>query len=176
MSGNVFHFYVEFFMEWIIINFPQDNVYWTDRQTESILKSNKFYATANNVTQVVTRLTSPMDVHIYHKLRQPPGTVQTVSWSIIQYILILWTNANVSIVIIFIIYYFSTYFMLQCSNCEKWTGGSVTQQSQPRTWGFGGNNGGNRRTGGLNPPTPRQFGHCYAQSVVINSNPQSTGR
>ena len=44
-------------------------------------------------------------------------------------------------------------------NCENELGGSATQQ-ELRSWGLGGHNGMNRGTGGLNPPTPRQFEPC----------------
>ena len=44
---------------------------------------------------------------------------------------------------------------IQCSNCEKCTGGSVTQRVSrgPGGWG-GGHNGGIRGTGGVKPPNP----------------------
>jgi len=51
----------------------EDNLYWTDWQTESVLKVNKFNANSANVTRVATRLHMPMDVRVYHQLRQPKG-------------------------------------------------------------------------------------------------------
>lgn len=49
----------------------EDSVYWTDWETETIHKANKF--TGKNVENVAVSLYSPMDVHIYHEQRQPSG-------------------------------------------------------------------------------------------------------
>ena len=47
----------------------QDMVYWSDWDTESIFKANKF--NGNNVSSVAVDLFSPMDLHIHHPYRQP---------------------------------------------------------------------------------------------------------
>jgi hypothetical protein len=52
----------------------EDDVFWSDWETESILRVNKFHATEmgnNSVKNAVIHLHSPMDVHILHKLKQP---------------------------------------------------------------------------------------------------------
>ncbi|CAH1775549.1 unnamed protein product [Owenia fusiformis] len=50
----------------------EDYVYWTDWKLESISKMNKF--TGKNYTQVAKNLFSPMDIHVYHPLKQVAGT------------------------------------------------------------------------------------------------------
>jgi len=50
----------------------EDFVYWTDWETETIHKANKF--NGNNPENVAVSLYSPMDVHVYHALRQPNGS------------------------------------------------------------------------------------------------------
>ena len=47
----------------------QDYVYWTDWETESIQKVNKF--TGEGRETVAMHLFSAMDLHVYHKLKQP---------------------------------------------------------------------------------------------------------
>ena len=47
----------------------EDFVYWTDWETEAIHKTNKF--TGNEVHNVAVNLYSPMDIHVYHPMRQP---------------------------------------------------------------------------------------------------------
>jgi len=49
----------------------EDELYWTDWHTKSINKANKF--TGNNVEMVRNRLHFPMDIHIFHRERQPAG-------------------------------------------------------------------------------------------------------
>lgn len=49
--------------------FSQDFLYWTDWETESIHKVHKFKG--GEVEHVATGLYSPMDIHIYHKYKQP---------------------------------------------------------------------------------------------------------
>ena len=49
----------------------EDFLYWSDWESESIHKVNKFGN--GDVSTVMTSLHSPMDVHIYHKLKQPKG-------------------------------------------------------------------------------------------------------
>ncbi len=44
-------------------------MYWTDWETEAIHKANKFDGT--NIENVAVSLYSPMDIHVYHELRQP---------------------------------------------------------------------------------------------------------
>lgn len=50
----------------------EDDVYWTDWETETIHKANKF--TGAGVENVAVSLYSPMDLHVYHELRQPKGS------------------------------------------------------------------------------------------------------
>ncbi len=47
----------------------EDYVYWTDWETESIHKANKF--TGEDLKNVAVQLYSPMDIHVYHPFRQP---------------------------------------------------------------------------------------------------------
>lgn len=47
----------------------EDELYWTDWHTKSINKANKF--TGNDVEMVRNRLHFPMDIHIFHRERQP---------------------------------------------------------------------------------------------------------
>jgi hypothetical protein len=47
----------------------EDTLYWTDWSTESIHKTNKFNGSA--VSNVAIALFSPMDIHVFHKLKQP---------------------------------------------------------------------------------------------------------
>lgn len=49
----------------------EDELYWTDWHTKSINKANKF--TGNDVEMVRNRLHFPMDIHIFHRERQPEG-------------------------------------------------------------------------------------------------------
>lgn len=51
----------------------EDFLYWSDWQTQSVLKINKFSASSMNVTRIATRLQTPMGVQVYHRLRQPAG-------------------------------------------------------------------------------------------------------
>jgi len=53
----------------------KDQVYWTDWEEESIFKVNKFanVHTDSEVTEVVIELYAPMDLHVYHRLKQPHG-------------------------------------------------------------------------------------------------------
>jgi len=55
----------------------EDYVYWTDWETNSIHKANKFRA--QNASNVAHGLFAPMDVHVYHPLRQPTGTDRCVA-------------------------------------------------------------------------------------------------
>ncbi|XP_077861881.1 very low-density lipoprotein receptor-like [Saccoglossus kowalevskii] len=48
-----------------------DLMYWTDWETESIHKANKF--TGSDPTTITEKLYSPMSIHVYHSLRQPAG-------------------------------------------------------------------------------------------------------
>jgi len=47
----------------------EDFVYWTDWETESIHKANKF--NGEGVESVAVQLYSPMDIQVYHPMRQP---------------------------------------------------------------------------------------------------------
>ena len=47
----------------------EDFVYWTDWETESIHKANKF--TGHGLNSVAVQLYSPMGIHVYHPMRQP---------------------------------------------------------------------------------------------------------
>lgn len=51
-------------------------MYWSDWEEESIFKVNKFADVHpdSEVTNVVIQLYAPMDVHVYHRLKQPPGS------------------------------------------------------------------------------------------------------
>lgn len=52
----------------------EDDVYWSDWHSNSIVKASKHHTKHNNsITPVANDLTSPMDVHIYHRLKQPTG-------------------------------------------------------------------------------------------------------
>jgi len=55
----------------------QDNLYWSDWHTRSILQVDKELRESENgdygVTNAVVHLYSPMDVHVYHELKQPPA-------------------------------------------------------------------------------------------------------
>lgn len=52
----------------------EDFLYWSDWETQAIHKVRKFKGGEQNVSTVVLGLRSPMDVHIYHDLRQPSAT------------------------------------------------------------------------------------------------------
>jgi len=53
----------------------KDQVYWTDWEEEAIFKVNKFadVHTDAEVSNVVIQLYAPMDLHVYHRLKQPLG-------------------------------------------------------------------------------------------------------
>lgn len=55
----------------------EDDVYWTDWHTQSILKASKHHSKANSTDSEVVRvaddLSRPLDLHIYHALKQPAG-------------------------------------------------------------------------------------------------------
>ena len=59
----------------LICAVSQDWVYWTDWETESIHSVRKFKNTThpNPVRNSVIGLQSPMDVRVYHELKQPKG-------------------------------------------------------------------------------------------------------
>ncbi|KAF2366808.1 EGF-like calcium-binding domain [Trinorchestia longiramus] len=48
----------------------EDWLYWTDWKEKSVLKAHKF--TGANITKVYRAINRPMDIHIYHPLRQMP--------------------------------------------------------------------------------------------------------
>ncbi|KAK3787581.1 hypothetical protein RRG08_025912 [Elysia crispata] len=50
----------------------EDELYWTDWETKSINKANKF--SGNSVETIHSRLFFPMDIHTMHPQRQPPAT------------------------------------------------------------------------------------------------------
>jgi sugar lactone lactonase YvrE len=50
----------------------EDWVFWTDWETEGIHKANKFHG--GNLTDVAQNLYSPMDLHVFHKYKQPLST------------------------------------------------------------------------------------------------------
>ena len=52
----------------------EDTLYWTDWQTESIHMTNKFNSSV--VSTVATSLFSPMDIHVFHELKQPKDTAR----------------------------------------------------------------------------------------------------
>ena len=47
----------------------QDSVYWTDWNKEAVMKTNKF--SGKGVQSVVTNINNPMDIQVYHQVRQP---------------------------------------------------------------------------------------------------------
>ena len=54
----------------------QDTLYWSDWEARSILRVDKLLRRAGTdgdygVTSAVVQLYSPMDIHIYHELKQP---------------------------------------------------------------------------------------------------------
>jgi len=53
----------------------KDNLYWSDWEARSILQVDKLRATQSGyeVKNAVLHLYSPMDVRVYHELRQPPA-------------------------------------------------------------------------------------------------------
>jgi len=53
----------------------KDQVYWTDWEEESIFKVNKFadVHAESEVSNVLIQLYAPMDLHVYHRLKQPRG-------------------------------------------------------------------------------------------------------
>ena len=55
----------------------EDFLYWTDWETEAIHRANKF--TGANSTSIALGLYSPMDIHMYHKLKQVKGKYCTYS-------------------------------------------------------------------------------------------------
>lgn len=53
------------------ITFLQDWIYWSDWESEAIHRMNKF--TGEEKSDIVTGIYSPMDIHIYHRYKQPEG-------------------------------------------------------------------------------------------------------
>jgi len=53
----------------------KDNLYWSDWEARSILQVDKLRATEDGygVKNAVLHLYSPMDVQVYHELKQPPA-------------------------------------------------------------------------------------------------------
>jgi len=53
----------------------KDNLYWSDWEARSILQVDKLRAAQDGygVKNAVLHLYSPMDVRVYHELRQPPA-------------------------------------------------------------------------------------------------------
>lgn len=49
----------------------EDYVYWTDWETKSINRAHK--TTGTNKTLLISTLHRPMDLHVFHALRQPDG-------------------------------------------------------------------------------------------------------
>lgn len=49
----------------------EEYIYWTDWETKSINRAHKTLGT--NTTTLINTLHRPMDIHIYHPYRQPPG-------------------------------------------------------------------------------------------------------
>lgn len=49
----------------------EDFLYWSDWETESIHKVNKFGSESTGVANVAMNLYSPMDLHVFHKVKQP---------------------------------------------------------------------------------------------------------
>uniref|UniRef100_UPI00358DDFAF very low-density lipoprotein receptor-like n=1 Tax=Myxine glutinosa TaxID=7769 RepID=UPI00358DDFAF len=49
----------------------EDEVYWTDGETEAVMRANKF--TGFSVNRLVEGLNSPQGLLVYHELLQPPG-------------------------------------------------------------------------------------------------------
>uniref|UniRef100_A0AAX7SPU8 EGF-like domain-containing protein n=1 Tax=Astatotilapia calliptera TaxID=8154 RepID=A0AAX7SPU8_ASTCA len=49
----------------------EEYIYWTDWETKSINRAHKTLGT--NKTTLISTLHRPMDIHIYHPYRQPPG-------------------------------------------------------------------------------------------------------
>lgn len=54
----------------------EDYVYWTDWETKSINRAHK--TTGANKTLLISTLHRPMDLHVFHALRQPDGESQRV--------------------------------------------------------------------------------------------------
>lgn len=54
----------------------EDYVYWTDWETKSINRAHK--TTGANKTLLISTLHRPMDLHVFHALRQPDGEPQRV--------------------------------------------------------------------------------------------------
>lgn len=52
----------------------EDYVYWTDWETKSINRAHK--TTGANKTLLISTLHRPMDLHVFHALRQPDGRAQ----------------------------------------------------------------------------------------------------
>ena len=58
----------------------EDYVYWTDWETKSINRAHK--TTGANKTLLISTLHRPMDLHVFHALRQPDGKrLGPESWS-----------------------------------------------------------------------------------------------
>jgi len=52
----------------------KDYLYWSDWEAQSILQVDKLRANEDgSVKRAVLHLYSPMDVQVYHKLKQPPA-------------------------------------------------------------------------------------------------------
>jgi len=56
------------------ISLFEDYVYWTDWETESVYRANKFKDSTKTPEVVIDELYSPMDIHIFHRVRQPEDT------------------------------------------------------------------------------------------------------
>ena len=58
----------------------KDNLYWSDWEARSILQVDKLRANEEGhaVKNAVLHLYSPMDVRVYHELKQPPAKGQCI--------------------------------------------------------------------------------------------------
>lgn len=58
----------------------KDNLYWSDWEARSILQVDKLRATEDGygVKNAVLHLYSPMDVRVYHELKQPPADSESL--------------------------------------------------------------------------------------------------
>lgn len=54
--------------------FLQDRIYWSDLEDEAIYSVNRL--TGHDISMLAQHLNSPLDVVVFHELRQPKGPTQ----------------------------------------------------------------------------------------------------